>query len=89
MGLTATLKQSSLAAARTLVAGTPEVTALASYIETRKAVLSAEDLKNVTGGKGAEHTQVRAQYLVFSVQEATVFTTTSTMLEAEVVLIAT
>ena len=62
---------------------------MASYIETRKAVLSAEDLKNVTGGKGAEHTQVRAQYLVFSVQEATVFTTTSTMLEAEVVLIAT
>ena len=34
LGLTATLKQSSLAAARTLVAGTPEVTALASYIET-------------------------------------------------------
>lgn len=63
---------------------------MVDYIQTRKATLSKEDLDKVAAGKSsAEHTQVRAQYLVFSVQEATVFTTTTTMVEAEVVIIAT
>ena len=64
---------------------------MADYIETKKAALGEADLDKIAGGKGssAEHTQVRAQYLVFSVQEATVFTTVGTMLEVEVVLVAT
>ncbi len=60
------------------------------HIEAKKATLSKEDLEKVVGGKSStQHTQVRAQYLVFSVQEATVFTTTTTMVEAEVVIVAT
>lgn len=59
------------------------------FIETKKANMSQEDLEKVCAGKGATHSQVRAQGLVFSVEEAAVFTTTTTMLEAEVVIIAT
>ena len=60
------------------------------YVAAKKATLSKEDLDKVAAGKSsAQHTQVRAQHLVFSGQEATVFTTIGTEVEVEVVIVAT